>query len=99
MPTVVVLALLMAGPALSLQLPRTILPEGYTKAFQSVSATLIHAQAPTSPPKLPAEGAVQTGVYRNMFVEYGLAEAAVQARVDQVGINLMGKKMRWSGLC
>lgn len=39
---------------------------------------------PTNPPVLPTKGAVETGVYRNMFVELGLDEKVVSDRVDAI---------------
>merc|ERR1719201_2640223 len=72
----------MCPPGISLQLPGTDLPEGYTTTFRSVLN--LPMSVPTSPPKLPAKGAVSTGVYRNMFVEFGLSKASVQARVNQI---------------
>ena len=81
----VVFTLLMCPPGISLQLPGTDLPEGYTTSFRSVLN--LPMSVPTSPPKLPAKGAVSTGVYRNMFVEFGLSKASVQARVNQVGTH------------
>ena len=81
----IVFALLISGPAFALQMPHINLPEGYSTSFHSAHNTL-HLRAPTSPPKLPAKGAVSTGVYRNMFVEYGLSKESVQARIHQVGV-------------
>ena len=77
--------LLISGRAFALEMPSINLPQGYSTSFRSVHNTL-HLRAPTSPPKLPAKGAVATGVYRNMFVEYGLPKESVQARVNQVGV-------------
>lgn len=39
---------------------------------------------PPPPPVLPAQGAYESGLYRNMFAELGYSEAEVQARVAAV---------------
>ena len=46
------------------------LPVGYSSTFKP--RTALWNQTPAGPPVLPAKGAVETGVYRNMFVELGI---------------------------
>ena len=43
------------------------------------AAVVVHGQRP--PPVLPSTGAVASGVYRNLFVEAGYAEADVDAKI------------------
>lgn len=43
---------------------------------------ILFSQLPTSPPIIPTVGAVESGVYRNMFVEAGYTQAQVNTKVD-----------------
>eukprot|EP00039_Didymoeca_costata_P021326 m.344199 g.344199 ORF g.344199 m.344199 type:complete len:604 (+) comp24008_c0_seq1:194-2005(+) len=57
---------------------------GYTSDFRGERRRDISAsyRSPSNPPVLPKKGAVITGNYRNMFSEYGIALADIDAHVN-----------------
>ncbi len=79
-------ALTADAPAKGRTARRRALPPGYTSSF-AITPRVVGDRdlpPPTSPPVLPTTGALQSGTYRNMFVEYGYEAADVAARVETV---------------
>jgi len=64
--------------------PKRTLPHGYSATFRSHREPGLPSKLPSHPPVLPKQGAVESGTYRNMFVEMGIDAAAVSQRVDAI---------------
>jgi hypothetical protein len=77
-----------APPADTPTAPRHALHPGYTKEFSQHREHQGLPDTPLHPPRLPARGAVETGVWRNLFVEMGIDAATVERRVDAVFAQL-----------